>query len=147
MPSVIPRNPNQPHWTPKYPDFATAPEGRNLDAEEQEIAESNRGIDKQDRPAVVTPAPATSHLEGFMYQSKEFNSPYQDRFTRLYIQKSVLHVWFKPSGKYGRTHYKYFYESDALGESHFDALRAADHPGQVVNDVLIAQRIPYERVS
>jgi len=138
----------QEKWTPKYPEFATRPAGSGLNDDETGddwmIKDANGAM----RPLEWVPAPATSHLHSFAYESARVGSPYFSRLAKI-SGLSKLYVRFKPNGKQTKiTHYAYKYTDDRMGESHFDLMRAATRPGaEVVNAILIAQQIPYERLS
>lgn len=135
-----------PQWTPKYPDFSTRPSGGDINETDAGDEFTRKDQSGEYKPLEWVGTPDTSHVDSMAFESKNLNNPLFSKLRKI-AGTSVLHVRFKPSGDRGRTHYNYLYDDDALGMSHFELLKAAEHPGQVVHDVLIAQKIPYVRVS
>lgn len=135
-------------WFPKYPNFATRPAGSGVDDVDSGDDFKIKGQDGQVRPLEWMLPPPTSHLDSFAYESVRIGSPYFNRLAKL-SGHSKLHVRFKPSGRMQkRTHYVYRFEDDARGEAVLEKMKAAVHPGaEVVNEILIAERVPYERLA
>ena len=134
-------------WNPKYPDFANRKAGAGLNDEDTAEQWAVKGLDGTVKPLEWMLPPPTSHLDSFAYESARIGSPYFNRLAKI-TGRSKLHVRFKPSGKQTRTtHYVYFFTDDSYGEATFEKMKAAIHPGaEVVNQILIANAVPYERV-
>lgn len=135
-------------WNPKYHDFANRPAGSGLDDENTGDQFKIQGADGQYRPLEWLKPPPTSHLDSFAYESKRPGSPYYNKLAKI-SGRSKLHVRFKPNGtKTKTTHYIYLFDDDARGERIFDQIKVAQHPGaEVVNEILIKEHIPYERLA
>jgi hypothetical protein len=89
-------------------------------------------------------APDSSHLWGFRFWDAR-----EHRFLKtLFGGESHLEVRFKPSGKKATySDYRYVFADPDHGRRVFEAMKAADHPGQVVHSELIGGNVPYYPVS
>lgn len=131
---ISPATPLVP-WTPKFPEASSAgPAGRDVDVGFEAVGE-------------WTAAPAASHLIGFRAWVTSGRSP------ELWGGfKGFLYVRFKgTTAKSGKSHpdteYRYSFRDSSDCKRVFEMLKAADHPGHVVDAELIAPRIPYERTA
>jgi len=136
---------NANNWTPKYPEFANR-QTATLSSPNVGDDFKVKGADGAFRPLDWMLPPPTSHLHSFAYESTNRTSRYYSRIQAL-TGRSVLHVRFKPSGRNQTvSHYRYFFTDDGYGQQVLQAMRAAEHPGaEVVNEILIANKVPYER--
>jgi hypothetical protein len=135
-------------WDPKYPEFAVRKAGSGLDDRTSGDDFKIKAIDGTMRPLEWYQPPATSHLHSFAYESFKPGSPFYNSL-RKFEQKSILHVRFKPSGKITKvTHYIYYFTDDGYGSQVLETMKQAAHPGaEVVNEILIANKVPYARVA
>ncbi len=115
-------------WKPKYPDFEWEHSDRTT------VRPSTGGPD-------WTPAPASSHVDSF-----RFFDARKRGFGLDGKGNSRIAVRFKPNGKQFRvTEYDYFFSDHAVAEAVWNMLINAAHPGVIVQEVLIANKVPYNR--
>jgi hypothetical protein len=118
-------------WEPKYPEFAVphTPESAGV---KDELDESGKEW---------TPAPSTSHLEGFRY------FPGNTRFAQLFLNgRSEIQVRFRPKGKTPMTEYHYWPSDVHEADLWWFKLSSADSPGEVIQEMIKAQ-IPYRKAA
>ncbi len=125
-------------WEPLYPAFADVPrsEGRSSGVSDP--------TDAGGSSVEWVRSPGTSHTWGFRYWDAR-----EHKFLKLLFGgESHLEVRFKPSGKKTTySDYRYVFTDPANGQRVFEVMKAADHPGVVVNEELIRAGIPYYPVS
>lgn len=125
-------------WEPLFPAFADTDraQGRSSGVAEPE--------GHRDGGAEWVRAPDSSHLWGF-----RFFDARQLKFLRtLFGGESHLEVRFKPSGKKATfSDYRYVFRDAAEGERVFEAMKAADHPGEVVHAELKLKGVTYYPVA
>lgn len=134
-------------WNPKYPEFATRPEGGPTESVEglTTVIQDNIGVVKEIH---WFQAPSTSHCDSFAYESFRPSSEY---FSQEAKERNIsrIHVRFKPTATKPMTHYAYHFAVDSEGRSIFDALkRAPEHPwADVGYPRLVLAKVLYDRLS
>lgn len=135
-------------WNPKYPDFATRQAGAILN-ERNGDDWTVTGLDRQPKPLEWVQAPATSHVHSFAYESMNHQSPYFSRLAKI-GGTNKIHVRFEPNSDSildtWITHYVYSIQDNAEADWIWRSLNETEHPGEIVHSVLIAKKIPYERL-
>lgn len=116
-------------WEPKFPDFALGREGPLGDSPDDTGAEP------------WTPAPASSHLSRFrLWDARKY------KFLRALLGGvSQLNVVFKANGRSPETQYTYEFRDHDQARRVYDAMAAAEHPGEVVHAMLIKEGVPYTK--
>lgn len=131
-------------WEPKYPDFAAPTEGPLND----EASDQSRG-------GPWTEAPPDSHVARFRLTDARENS-FLRKFGRGSVVgsggtghrdtgQSQLVVVFKATRYAPETQYTYYFADHDQGKRVFDAMAAAEHPGEVVHAMLIRESVPYTK--
>ena len=120
----------KPRWDPAHPEVALDP----------------RVFDKGDGD--WTPAPADSHVHSFRLTLPEELA--RGPGGRLMGGKApaTVEVRFRKAGRGKRpAHYAYSFSDHADARAVFDALRDADHPGEVVDARLRKAGVPYAKLG
>jgi hypothetical protein len=135
-----PQRPTGPQWQPKFPGFSRPPnKGSQREGELSPLSASG--------DILWVPAPPTSHLEGFrLYDADDEKI---GGFIRKFLGgESSIQIRFKPSGKQtSATEYHYYFSDAKEARGVFQQLVEAEHPGEIVHHVLIAQGVRYKRQS
>lgn len=129
----------RPGWEAKFPEFADAPNDAPLDT----------SFDVGGRPGQIpwTEAPGTSHLIGFRFIDARGQTT-EGRIRRKFQDgRSELQVRFKATATQPATQYSYYFSDHSQGEGIFQAMKAAEHPGEVVHAELIKKRVPYAKTA
>lgn len=125
-------------WEPLFPAFADTEAAKGRSSGVTDPADTGGSSVTWER------APDSSHLYGFRYWDSR-----QHRFLKLMFGgQSHLEVRFKPSGKKATySDYRYIFDDPEQGKRVFDAMKAAEHPGEVVHRELILAGVTYHPVS
>lgn len=120
-------------WNPLYPDVAIVGEVNSVPA----VSDTDSG------EVAWMPAPADSHVQEFRFYDARKHS-----FLRRFGSgRSEIQVRFRPTAKQPVTQYSYYFDDATLGESIFEQLTSATHPGEVIHTELIRTGTPYRKTG